>query len=187
MAKAINDGTCQGCGRVQRLPSGVLADHGYEISNGWRRGACIGGGHLPYEVSCDLIERSIAGAERARDCYIETAKALLARGPSAGDLLTHTQVYHPELSNRTRGSVRLWELVELLEKDGRIYWRQQVFQNPRCEPLHRVGRIEVLAAEMRREYAGALLRRADQEDAYIVRQKARIADWVEKPLLPRAA
>jgi hypothetical protein len=60
MAKATHSGTCQICGSLQKLPGGVLSKHGYTTRFGFFEGVCSGSGSLPFELSCDLIEDSIA-------------------------------------------------------------------------------------------------------------------------------
>lgn len=70
--KATNQGHCQVCGRLQRLPDGVLAKHGYTAKWGFFAGVCWGSQHKPFEESIALIEEAI---KRAR----ETAKGLRAQ------------------------------------------------------------------------------------------------------------
>lgn len=53
----IHKGTCQICGRSQKLPGGVLSKHGYTTRWGFFEKVCPGSGHLPFEVSADMIER----------------------------------------------------------------------------------------------------------------------------------
>lgn len=56
MAKqATHRGECQMCGRMQKLPGGKLAKHGYTTRWGFFSGVCRGAGHLPYEQSCDML------------------------------------------------------------------------------------------------------------------------------------
>lgn len=62
--KAEFFGTCQCCGRTQKLPKGVLSLHGYTVAQGWFSGVCRGAKHLPFEQSCDEVKRYIAEAEQ---------------------------------------------------------------------------------------------------------------------------
>lgn len=57
--KATHSGHCQLCGRLQKLPDGVLAKHGYTKEWGFFDGTCPGSGFLPYEVSCDQVKARI--------------------------------------------------------------------------------------------------------------------------------
>jgi hypothetical protein len=61
--KATHKGTCQVCGRQQMLPNDRLSKHGYTVEFGWFEGTCQGAGHLPYELSCDLVKESVVWAE----------------------------------------------------------------------------------------------------------------------------
>lgn len=60
MAKATHSGTCQLCGSLQKLPNGRLSQHGYTTRWGFFEGVCYGSKHLPFELSCDLIQDSIS-------------------------------------------------------------------------------------------------------------------------------
>jgi uncharacterized protein YeaC (DUF1315 family) len=64
--KATAAGSCQACGRVQKLPKGVLSKHGYAVRWNQFVGECPGSGHLPYEQSCKLIKSFIANAKESR-------------------------------------------------------------------------------------------------------------------------
>lgn len=192
MAKATHLGTCQACGRLQMLPSGLLAAHGYEISHGFQNGVCMGTGHLPYEVSTDLIESSINHALTNADRLDRDAAAHLVL---PGTWVAH-QVYHPELSSRTKGSVRLWEDGILREReDGGFEFVQPTDASwsaerqgpgkPKVERLHGFGQIKRLVAEYRSRYASALTSRAAGQREYAAHQKRRLVDWKPQPLTPR--
>jgi hypothetical protein len=62
MSKAINRGHCQVCNRVQKLPDGLLAKHGYTVMDGWFNGVCPGAAHLPLEQDKTMVEWSIKWA-----------------------------------------------------------------------------------------------------------------------------
>jgi hypothetical protein len=62
--KATHLGTCQACGRFQKLPSGVLAVHGYTTRWGFFSGACAGSGRKPFENSTDYIAEGITNTTR---------------------------------------------------------------------------------------------------------------------------
>jgi len=61
--KATHYGTCQLCGSSQKLPSGVLAQHGYQIHWNQFHGICFGSGQLPFEQSKDFTEEYIRRSE----------------------------------------------------------------------------------------------------------------------------
>jgi hypothetical protein len=62
--KATHYGTCQLCGSLQKLPSGVLAIHGYQVDWNQFHGTCSGSGHPPFEQSKDLAAETVRGAEK---------------------------------------------------------------------------------------------------------------------------
>lgn len=59
MAKATHNGECQLCGKIQKLPSGVLSNHGYTVKWNMFEGICPGSRKLPYELSCELIKSQV--------------------------------------------------------------------------------------------------------------------------------
>lgn len=80
--KATNSGTCQVCGRIQKLPKGVLAKHGFERPWGSRETeGCTGTAELPLELSCELTKEAVKSHEdliaaRTEDLQKATAGTL---------------------------------------------------------------------------------------------------------------
>ena len=183
MAKATHLGTCQACGRGQMLPGGVLSDHGYEIRDGWRRGSCMGTGHKPYEESTNLIQLSIDRAIASAASKRQRAADELA--VPMGALECWRKVYHPELSNRSRGSVYLWHKGRV---EGERFNLDFVYEGKR-DSLRGAGphTAERVAQDGREAYAHSLLASANRSNAYAEAQTRRIADWQPKPLTPRPA
>jgi len=72
--KATHYGTCQLCGSSQKLPSGVLALHGYQIHWHQFEGTCSGSGQLPFEQSKDVAEEQIKRSEAYLAANPEPAK-----------------------------------------------------------------------------------------------------------------
>lgn len=64
--RATHLGTCQCCLRVQMLPNGILAKHGYQVAfrgqGGFFSGVCRGSGDSPFELSCEAMKRFVAEA-----------------------------------------------------------------------------------------------------------------------------
>ena len=60
---ATHSGHCQACGRLQKLPGGVLSKHGYNVTHGFFSGVCVGSGSLPFEQSCELVKTFIVSAQ----------------------------------------------------------------------------------------------------------------------------
>jgi len=61
--KATHYGTCQLCGSLQKLPNGVLANHGYQVDWHQFHGICHGAGHPPFEQSKDFAVDQLRRAE----------------------------------------------------------------------------------------------------------------------------
>jgi hypothetical protein len=74
--KSTHRGHCQFCGRLQMLPSGVLAKHGYTILGGFFSGVCRGSAHSPFEVSCDQLPIYIDEAARTLSSVEEFQESL---------------------------------------------------------------------------------------------------------------
>lgn len=180
MAKAEFQGICQWCGSTQKLPRGVLSLHGYDVQWGFFNGTCRGSRHLPFEQSIDLIEESIAVNADAAVRLRRQADELLARRNDGGlDAWRH--VYHPELSNHSRGAVHLWEGGVIEQAEGKQ--AEFVYGNgTKRERMHTWGEPAQLAAEGRALYAKHLLAGAAKRDAYVAWQRKRIADWAPKEL-----
>jgi hypothetical protein len=181
--KATHYGICQACGSRQKLPNGVLSIHGYTVRNGWFQGVCPGTANLPFEISKDLIESFIAGAERSRDSFRRRAAEHLAI--PFGSAQCWSKVYHPELSGRRIGSVYLWHEGRIEAPEG----KQLVFVyddrgREGRDQLHTWGKPESVAAEKRKAFAASLEADAAREERYIAWQRRRIAGWAPQPLVP---
>jgi hypothetical protein len=62
--KATHFGTCQLCGSFQKLPGGVLADHGYNINWGSFVGVCSGSRRAPFEQDKSYAEAQVMRAKQ---------------------------------------------------------------------------------------------------------------------------
>lgn len=188
MKAATHTGECQWCARRQMLPGGVLAKHGYTVQHrgqgGYFTGACSGSGNLPFEISKDLIDKSIAWAQRCVADVDRQIAELKATDPATTNI-AWLHVYHPELSSRRFGSCYFWEKHELSKNDG---WR--VFYLDRAgKPVQRHS-WKSIEEEVRDGLAGRLRERDGVREElvhYIARQQRRIRDWTPKPLTPIAA
>lgn len=178
MAKAINKGTCQWCNRVQLLPNGVLARHGYNIRFGWQSGTCSGSDHLPYQESCALIEESIEWSRRQAAALRDKAIAVRDSARDGSDK-AWIHVYHPELSSRTHGSVYLWEEVVVVKNE---HFGAHYVRFGKKTELNRV--FAQIKPEGARCYADEISRCADNLYEYAEEQFARITNWAPAPLLP---
>jgi len=177
-------GHCQWCGSRQKLPGGVLSLHGYEVSSwGFFEGICSGARHLPFEQSKDLIDESIAFAQHKRaNLMLKRGLALVVDPASTNK--SWRDVYHPELSSRTRGSVRLWHLGEFKTDDsGRV--RSFEYGDGKIDRVHEGGKPLVsLVREGYVRYAQHLAGQVAQIEQFIAWQRERIANWVPAELEP---
>ena len=66
--KATHKGTCQVCGRLQKLPAGSLSKHGYTVEWGYFSGVCPGAHELPLEQDRSVLDRIMVELEAEADC-----------------------------------------------------------------------------------------------------------------------
>lgn len=57
---ATHKGTCQACGRLQKLPKGRLSNHGYTVDWGFFQGVCSGAKALPLEEDRSVLDATVA-------------------------------------------------------------------------------------------------------------------------------
>lgn len=183
--KATHRGTCQVCSRVQKLPNGVLAKHGYQVLGGFFEGTCFGSGHLPLEQDKTLVEESIRwAAER----WIETsAMARIWASPATEPKLWYN-VWIPQTARRI-GGYSQWQHCEMkVEPDGyvRVFmdkeWRRgstySLFAKNDDDLLR-------LATESHANYIERHLQPKMRElNRYCKDQQRRIDTWHKKPLMP---
>jgi hypothetical protein len=193
--KAKFSGTCQICGSHQKLPKGLLSNHGYTVDFGWFNGICSGANHQPYEESCDLIQRAI-------DSSKEHKVSLLAQ---IENLKTDTSVIHLHIWMKgTQGksgyqwvTLKAEELVSgdtdengYFEVSGKYADGHDWVDNEYVDVMKTVvvgGRISKDSVETRileenKTWSAHLARLVAQIDNYVVWQEKRIADWKPMPL-----
>lgn len=72
---ATHKGTCQVCGKVQRLPNGRLAEHGYTVFGCYNH-VCPGSGQLPLEQDRTILDSVIEKLSRYADQQDKKAEQL---------------------------------------------------------------------------------------------------------------
>jgi hypothetical protein len=186
--KATHSGTCQSCGRQQKLPNGKLSKHGYTVEWGFFSGVCRGAHALPFELSCDLCKEDIAWAQhevvRLQGKYDEV---LSYTGPIAT-----VSVYDRKACKYRwiQAEVKIRETYTR-EEDG-SFWFQTYYYA--CEEA-KMGTIEeysdhspsieAAAAKLNQRYADAVIgEQITQLGEYIRWQQKRVAKWEPKPLSP---
>ena len=172
--KATHKGHCQVCGAQQKLPNGVLSQHGYTVDWGFFNGVCQGAKHLPYEQSCDLVKESIEWAEAALASTIEEAAEIRA--------LDDSHVWVEERTNTGYGCfTKELRLVEVTKVEySRVFWigadgkerNTTTYTDGEQTPEQYVN--ELHAKRFDRKVAGI--------KKYIEGQKVRVAEWKLSPL-----
>jgi hypothetical protein len=185
MPKATHKGNCQVCGALHMLPGGRLAKHGYTTRHGWFEGVCWGSDALPYQQSKDLIEGSISRAlARAIELREMGAKAVEEAKQPGSTAWEH--VYHRELSNHSRGPVRLWEQVNVhCDEHGRPAQYSPKYAPSRREETRFYGTLDAYRLRGAQNYARHMEGLAKQAEEYADHQRKRIADWQPADLIPR--
>lgn len=185
---ATHSGHCQGCGRHQKLPKGVLSLHGYTVQWGFFNGTCGGSKQLPYEQSCDYCKLCVVTATKSRDGHLESQKRLL-------ETLTEPVAAHARVSlgydRKTCKTIYkdLWK-VQVLEDESRGYMRVMVtFEHEDQEktvclsdsgqPLSgKYPKTALEAAQLLNAREAAMhAQMAEQLKTYIDWQQKRIDDW----------
>jgi hypothetical protein len=180
MSKAQFIGECQLCGRVQKLPSDVLAQHGYTVDWSMFNGVCGGSKHPPYELSSNLIETIRPNIRQQIQETIDRIAELRGR--------TGTTAYRRLYLNKphAKSGAYYWEEVEFITKEGK-YNRQGIRHECKdnfntCLPLGLS--LEELARDSDEKYISAvLIRRQNQLEEYLSWCDKRIVNWVKKPLI----
>lgn len=96
--KATHFGTCQLCGREQKLPGGRLSIHGYTVEWSMFIGTCPGTHGKPFEEAYDLIEAAIGRAEQTIEGLKKAADAL-----DADENPDHVWIYEYQKATWARG------------------------------------------------------------------------------------
>jgi hypothetical protein len=109
--KATHSGHCQACGRLQKLPHGYLAKHGYTIALGFFSGTCMGSELPPFEKSCELVKTFIATAQ-AELSRVRAKQAALRVPPTE----PKGWVRNYEADGISYGNVHRWRYIEVLSE-----------------------------------------------------------------------
>lgn len=118
--KATHYGECQLCGREQKLPKGLLSNHGYSVMWNMFAGICLGSKELPYEQSCELIKSKIPNIEKEIKT-LEQRKADLLK-PA-----TSTKCWYEVFSQRIYRTVEGELIIEPVEGFNGKKWLQIYF------------------------------------------------------------
>lgn len=184
--KATHQGHCQVCGSFQRLPGGVLSNHGYTVPFGYFSGTCRGSGYKPFETHTDRVQKSIDDATGWAEALEESARNWRA----ATTTVAFSYYVPAKYASSGRGRTVIpggtfWKTVapEAISEDLR-HWtdpdgkeHQTGYYN--YGPNHGLAD---LVAQQNEKYARHYDQQAAQTRAYIATQKARLAGWKPQPL-----
>lgn len=180
--KATHQGSCQVCGRLQKLPDGVLAKHGYNVTFGFFNGTCWGSGHKPFEKAFDLVQKSVNLATEQRDRLLQ-AVAELESAP-----ITNEAPFYRYITAKTRREYSGYreEIVKLcLNSVSERVWDIE-FSDGKREPGFRYslyGTLEEIVNKLRSERIEQYNKDIENRNSYIRWQQHRIDTWKEQPLV----
>lgn len=192
MSKSEFVGTCQICGRIQKLPKKRLSLHGYTVEWQMFTGTCPGSGHAPFEISCGLIEDAILQAKRQaqqlaamRDDYLKPATEPVGFVSVYLDYKEIEAKYGRFVRGKSgyrwiKGRIERREpkhgqyFVVIDETDGREHYIYGRFNDT---PLS-------VADHFRKNYSLHLQNEISNIERYIAWQEDRIANWEPKELTP---
>lgn len=187
MKQATHSGHCQACGRLQKLPSGVLSLHGYKVAHGFFSGVCVGARELPFEQSCGLVAQFIASAKRAL-ATLEAKQAEL-RSPAV-EPFTTINVYVKGQGYGQRGHYE-WQRVQVncdVAADGHRTFYLGDRRDHTSVIYDSYGETALtLATRYNKRYADSFNREAETLRRYIAWQTERVATWEPAALLPVTA
>jgi len=183
--RATHAGQCQACGSTQKLPLGVLAQHGYEVKWHQFEGVCVGHGHLPYELSAELLPGLIEAAKVRRERMLDAQRDL--RIPTSENRVDYVfnrydrrfafgEAAHVETETRARGDHSWLLYFAVAERDG---LREGV---PSYLTPAEVTDALSLVNHLRQRNADDIEPRILAETSYIKWQTKRLADWKVRPL-----
>ena len=192
MKQSTHKGTCQVCGAVQKIQNNGSSNvfiHGFTKTNGWwNQNECFGSGHKALEVSCDMVENSIARAYDQRDKLRDQASA---QEEETADLIAY--VPWADKWNDVhwlRGTVvsHQYEVNHYIQ-DGDVHSFAYQVKLPNGEIQERVSSNRDFKTEdeclytFREKEINRLSKIIAEINEYAQHQSEVIDNWVEKPLI----
>lgn len=170
MNKATHVGTCQWCGREQKLPGGVLAKHGYTTRWGFFQGVCRGSDHDPFEQSCELVKSSI-----------EWAKVELASKLKFAELLENCtdadRFWYFDYREQRNGA---WVLKDIKVDDAGRFYISDRWNHKHYAFEYSCSTALEWAQMMNRSRASKVRQEAKRIEEYISYQQERVNTWEPK-------
>lgn len=195
MAKATHSGTCQICGRSQKLPKGRLSNHGYTVDWGFFNGTCHGAQGLPFEQSTNLVESMITNVKA--DIADLQAEIL--------DLQIQTdfvwmRVYYSYKDHPNGKGGYMWEKIpsETIKvtnysDEHHVHVTFAVMCLKNVGTPYEVAQfdreattVEAAVVSQNKNYTQELIKRIAQLQSYVEWQQERVANWKPQELTPVA-
>ncbi len=189
MARSTHSGHCQVCGKLHKLPNGVLSKHGYTVEWNTFWNECYGECKLPFEQDITYTKRAIED--------VKIQKAGLEK--EVADILALTEfAYVVEATKREFRKPSVRTLVKIAKadltwEDGHkvdglyrwgLYWIGEDGNEYKEENLYGVSGLEDAIKKCNENHARTIEGRVSQAARYIEWQEARIVDWKPSALIP---
>jgi hypothetical protein len=184
--KATHRGHCQVCNRVQKLPNGLLAKHGYAVLGGYFEGTCYGSGHSPLELDKTMVIKSI---EFTHKRIQEFNDAVLRWSVPATEPEAWFHEYNQYFGKYIWRRVPLQREVKPFENGHSFNIDTFTDSDGKKQPLQRYSisgpTLLNIADQMNRKYIDNYLWKGIKDmTQYIKDQRHRIATWHKQPLMP---
>lgn len=180
--KATHDGTCQICGSQQRLPGGVMAQHGYRVQWNSFVGVCSGSGQPAFEASRDVLGEEIASLRGREERLASKVAALEGPAPTLYGIHRYAVSGQGDASAYglfSHGTDAQGRPALLLTSKDRVFVIQ----------VQRAPGAALPTPQQAADASRARLRNEAQQQlgvlsAYLRRQQARYDGWAPREALP---
>lgn len=184
-------GECQGCGRRQMLPGGVLSNHGYTVQWQMFVGTCPGSGRRPYEESCEYCKQCI---ERAKEQVVQLEKQfkVVEAEPLANPIKgvsvngKDSRGLHKEIRLSEAELFYDPEYVDSWGRKGAVFVRatdgKVYYKDPAINESHANRVMQEIFEKTHKRNIYKITSQIANVQKYIQWQEKRVADW--KPVDP---
>lgn len=154
--KATHNGTCQVCGRLQKLPAGILSSHGYTVDWGYFSGVCFGAREKPLETSRAVLDEHMQAleAEAKRLDTAEPSTIVCVVAKRSGNLWATKTTREKKCDGRVENTIEAFRALAEPNRDRWINysWYTHAGRDVVVEQYERA--VESERAAMRRNAAG---------------------------------
>lgn len=173
---ASHRGTCQVCGRLHKMPNGVMSLHGYTKDLGFFMGSCQGSFRPPYELDRKFVGKSIesaGGTLEELNGKIANVYALDA---------SKLQGWYRARIKKGQRTDRVWMFGTFEETEG---YNSYTFTSRNGKLVNKGTFYRQSIAEYiegwNESYAEKLERQAKQAKDYVASQQRLYEDWIYAP------